>query len=227
MAVEWNYGYCEGNKEARVSFQNSDSADVQSVISKSPPIKWGTEIIPGQSAPFGGKGQCSTLYDVTINYLECINCGSNCGTPTNKRNRTTTKRVTGPVQDVYWTANTDPNDRKVTLYIKANNQLTIVNGGSGGVCLSINNPNFYDIYSVTIVRVDGQPDNCAPPAQDQCKFTVRDNSGIIYTQTTASCPVNVTASCGKQCPPNTCECRHGNKVCCYDSNGIPVLSFDA
>lgn len=229
MPIDWNYGYCEGNKEARVTFQNSGSTDVQTVISKSPPVRWETQIIQGQPPVFGGLGQCPTYYDVTVSYLECLSCGYDCSAPRNKRTRTTTTRVMGPVQDVLWTSTQSPNinNRKVALVIRANNQSTNVIGGSGGVCMAIWEPTLYNIFSVNIVRVDGKPDNCAPPTENQCKFIVSDNSGIIYTQTTAQCPTNVTATCGKQCPPNTCECRHGNRVCCYDSNGIPVLTFTA
>lgn len=215
MPVEWNYGYCEGNKEARVTFVNSGSTDVQTVISTHPPIKWETQIIAGGSTdPFGGKGQCCDRNY----YVWCDRSidGGNTWTANVVRIPIRGKiiglaRVNQPAPSTgIWYD---------VIYEDCNGVRRTYRG------YSADSSHYLRINHIEILY--GYPDNCGTTGESTCKFIVSDASGIVYTQTTASCPTNVTVSCGKQCPPNTCECRHGNRVCCYDSNGIPVLSFTA
>lgn len=50
----------------------------------------------------------------------------------------------------------------------------------------------------------------------ECKLEISDSTGIIYTETRDECP-QVRIECGKECPPNSCECTHGGHRCCFDS----------
>ncbi len=214
MPIEWNYGYCEGNKEARVTFLNSGSTDVQTVISKSPPVRWETQIIAGSSTdPFSGKGQCCDG-----NYFVYLDRSTDGGVnwTANAGGRLSFK---GKFLGLMLTQPTPTSNRWVYQFESCAKVITTTAFASGGTS--------YYLRVNRIERWDGKPDNCGGTNENQCKFTVSDNSGIIYNQTTAQCPTNVTASCGKKCPPNTCECRHGRKVCCYGADGIVVTSFDA
>lgn len=70
-----------------------------------------------------------------------------------------------------------------------------------------------------IIRADGQPDN-AP-----CTLTITRNGQTVHKETRAVCP-QVSYSCGEQCPPGSCECMCGTKVCCHDPNtGAVIKSF--
>jgi hypothetical protein len=50
--------------------------------------------------------------------------------------------------------------------------------------------------------------------------------GIVVYQKQKPTPPVVTYFCGEKCPPGTCECTCGNKVCCHDPvTGVVVKSF--
>jgi hypothetical protein len=60
----------------------------------------------------------------------------------------------------------------------------------------------------------------------KCDFKATKNGVVVYQRTAPTCPT-VTYFCGEKCPPGTCECTCGTKVCCYDpATGIAVKSFD-
>jgi hypothetical protein len=63
-------------------------------------------------------------------------------------------------------------------------------------------------------------------APNGMSFQVWKNGVVIYQRTDTKTPV-VTYFCGEKCPPGTCECTCGTKVCCYDpATGIAVKSFN-
>lgn len=68
-------------------------------------------------------------------------------------------------------------------------------------------------------REDGLPDNCG-----QCVLKVTKNDIVILEQTFNECP-QVEKYCEDDCPPWTCKCTQGNRVCCYDDNGRVVKTF--
>ncbi|NJO98677.1 MAG: hypothetical protein HC764_23965 [Pleurocapsa sp. CRU_1_2] len=70
-------------------------------------------------------------------------------------------------------------------------------------------------------RLDGLPDDCG-----DCKFTVTKNGQTVRTETQLVCPI-VTHTCGEQCPPGSCQCDCGTKVCCHHpTTGAVVKSFN-
>lgn len=78
---------------------------------------------------------------------------------------------------------------------------------------------------VETIRMDGQADNCGDPPGGECVFSVSDLTGQIYQQSHPVCP-QVAVKCTDQCPPGTCECECGPRVCCYDPHtGKAVKSF--
>ena len=67
---------------------------------------------------------------------------------------------------------------------------------------------------ITKITPQGFIDDCGT---SECIFTVSDSKGRIYTETREFCPI-VRIECGKDCPPNTCECVHFGHKCCFDSS---------
>ncbi|MBE9125595.1 MULTISPECIES: hypothetical protein [unclassified Coleofasciculus] len=56
-------------------------------------------------------------------------------------------------------------------------------------------------------------------------FKIWDARGQVYEERVETeCPT-VKVICDKACPSSTCECRHGNRVCCYNSQGYVIHSF--
>lgn len=59
----------------------------------------------------------------------------------------------------------------------------------------------------------------------QYLFKVLKNESAVYQRTKVDKPV-VTHFCGEKCPPGTCECTCGNRVCCHDPvTGAVIKSF--
>ncbi len=56
------------------------------------------------------------------------------------------------------------------------------------------------------------------------KLTITDSTGTIYLQTYDKKP-SVNIQCQDSCPPNTCECSCGERICCYDQNGTLIKSY--
>jgi hypothetical protein len=87
------------------------------------------------------------------------------------------------------------------------------------------------LYAVTkniiVSRNDNGTDNCGnPPPIPPCNFKVTKGGVVVYQRTAPTCPT-VTYFCGEKCPPGTCECTCGTRVCCYDpATGIAVKSFN-
>lgn len=56
-------------------------------------------------------------------------------------------------------------------------------------------------------------------------FQILKEESTIYQRTKVDKPV-VTHFCGEKCPPGTCECTCGNRVCCHDPvTGAVIKSF--
>lgn len=66
--------------------------------------------------------------------------------------------------------------------------------------------------------------NSAAGTSAERTFVVKTDEIEIYKETRGICP-EWKLKCEDECPPNTCECRHGNRVCCYNSQGYVVKSF--
>jgi len=67
--------------------------------------------------------------------------------------------------------------------------------------------------------------SCDECLESDCRLEISDSRGIVWENLySGKCP-QYNVVCGKGCPPNTCECQHANRVCCYNSNGIVVKSF--
>lgn len=224
--ISFPFGYCGGSKEARVNFKYP-SSDWDVIVSQNPPALYRMEIIQTQNAPFGGKGQCFTLYNIQYT-LTSPGSGSRQLTAFNR---------SGAIVDFFIENTNDPNPRFCPGGNKVYNTFVVkltwrdrdgtvrTNGiSSGGDGCQPAPYAGYSISNINIIRKDGQPDNCAPPGETQCKFTVTDETGLIYTRLEPQCP-DVTIDCGKKCPPNTCECVKGNIVCCYNNQGYVVASF--
>jgi hypothetical protein len=79
---------------------------------------------------------------------------------------------------------------------------------------------------IIVSRVDGVADSCGnPPPKPPCIFKVTKNGTVVYQKNTLTCPT-VTHFCGEKCPPGTCECTCGNRVCCHDPvTGAVIKSF--
>lgn len=65
--------------------------------------------------------------------------------------------------------------------------------------------------------------SCNCPSEENCIFQVLIDGKEVFSKTNKNCPIWTIRE--QQCPPGTCECRHSNRVCCYNSNGIIVKSF--
>jgi hypothetical protein len=59
----------------------------------------------------------------------------------------------------------------------------------------------------------------------QYLFKVLKNESAVYQRTKVDKPI-VTHFCGEKCPPGTCECTCGNRVCCHNPvTGAVIKSF--
>ncbi|MEQ8383323.1 MAG: hypothetical protein RH949_13275 [Coleofasciculus sp. A1-SPW-01] len=70
-------------------------------------------------------------------------------------------------------------------------------------------------------RVSAGDCNC--PGELNCEFTILVDGQKKFSLTEETCPEWQIKE--QQCPPDTCECRHSNRVCCYNRNGNLVKSF--
>jgi len=115
----------------------------------------GTDPPEGSPPGFTG-GQCETMYDVSIQATE-FDGAPNC----NGSQANTTIRVQGPISDVFVRNEdlpNDPNDFRTFIIVSA--------AGGERVALSSFTDigcSGYVIDSVSVSRVDGQPDNCGDP----------------------------------------------------------------
>lgn len=78
----------------------------------------------------------------------------------------------------------------------------------------------FNLIVTNIVRVDGQPDDCG-----NCILTISKNGQTVYQRSEPVCPIVEHFCDANQCPAGTCEVECNGTVCCYDSNGISVYSF--
>lgn len=207
--------YCPDSYEARVWFR-FPGEDWDNVVSRNPPVNFSLEEVEG--AP----GQCSCVV-YRVSYVQ-----TNFSAP----NNFTCNLVAGSSRTF---------DRRGPISIQLNVPVTIGSGGCAGrtgyravdiihygsassACsptplvqrnntgLTLANP-IAGIQNISIIRLDGQPDNCSPPS---CKFTVTDNGGILYTRTESECP-EVQVQCSDECPPGFCKCTNPlnpNDWCC-------------
>lgn len=78
----------------------------------------------------------------------------------------------------------------------------------------------------SIVRTPGYsshgscPNNCLMPG---CEFVIFDGSKEIFNKKEETCPEWQIKK--QSCPPETCECRHGNRICCFSPDGRIVKTF--
>lgn len=98
-------------------------------------------------------GQCPALYDVTFTFQHACHAGTNCDLGTNSG--TSTVRVDGPVEKADWEIRTL--DSSATLYVYHNGKKKFIFGCGGGICT---NWELYTAEIISVVRVDGLPDNC-------------------------------------------------------------------
>lgn len=83
----------------------------------------------------------------------------------------------------------------------------------------------------TVKKVDGSTPrpgyrsfgSCNCPTEENCIFKILSDGTEVFSKTAKICPEWVIKE--RQCPPGTCECRHANKVCCYNDKGKVVKSF--
>lgn len=215
--MEWTFGYCGGNREARVYFKYPGSEE-DVVVSQNPPVLYRTEIVQAQNAPLGGMGQCPVAYEVKVRIYRRYANGQvydSISTPAN-----CASGFFGPIQGIV-VEQTGTNSIRMGIAGRDRNArpLTLYRFSAGGT------PSDWEFTFISIRRCDNQPDSCGT-TESQCKFTVTDQTGLIYTRTSSNCP-QVRIECGKKCPPNTCECRRGRDVCCFNSQGYVVASFKA
>lgn len=211
--ISFPFGYCGGFKEARVNFKYPTS-DWDVIVSQKPPVLYRTEIIQTQNAPLGGMGQCPVNYEVKVRVYRRSGGYDSISTPSN-----CASGFFGPIQGLVFDRPTATSFRMgIAGRDRNGNPLTLYRFSAGG------SPDDWEFTITSIRRCDNQPDNCGT-TEPRCKFTVTDKTGIIYDRTESECP-QVTVDCGKKCPPNTCECRNGMFVCCYDSNGYVIARFE-
>lgn len=210
--ISFPFGYCGGFAEARVNFKYPTS-DWDVIVSQNPPILYRTEIIQTQNSPLGGMGQCPVAYEVKVrNYRKS-------GGYDTISTRNCSSGLYGPIKGIIVERLTTNSIRVGIAGRDRNGSPLIIYNFSGG-----GTPDDWEFNIVSIRRCDNQPDNCGT-TESSCKFTVVDETGIIYNRTEPTCP-RVSIDCGRKCPPNTCECIHGNRICCYNSEGYLVASFD-
>lgn len=211
--------YCEGQNQAKVYFKYPN-ADWDTFLSTNPPVDYQSEIINSNSSNGNnGSGQCDCIkYRISYDLLK-----------NGKLLYSYIQAAWGPIGGVrIYYSNPD------NMSASSLSQQILCKGLLSGKCLPEQQwINFAQgsgtpgltIANILITRIDGLPDNCGG-GETQCKFTITDSRGVVYTRTEKECP-QVKVVCGedKKCPSNTCECQCGNMICCYDRNGIAIDSF--
>lgn len=79
----------------------------------------------------------------------------------------------------------------------------------------------HENYKITNISPadPSQEDNCG-----SCVLSVTKNGRTVHTETRSVCP-EIKIYCDNDCPPWSCKCVQGNRVCCYDPNGRVVKTF--
>lgn len=157
------------------------------------------------------KGQCDTQYAYWINY-DFYSYGVRYS------RRVYLFTLQGRILDIQTSFNKN-NSRHyafATIFTSS-----FPDGYGGGAQLNRGWDLIEDSIFVDFSRADGLPDDCG-----ECVFTVYKTAQIIHQETQPNCPT-VTVDCldGYQCPPNTCEVKCGNHLCCYDQNGNVVKTI--
>jgi hypothetical protein len=76
--------------------------------------------------------------------------------------------------------------------------------------------------NIVITKINTGADDCGGYG-----IAIFKNKQIIIEENGRSFPANVNWECvTNQCPSNTCEVDCGNTICCYNSQGISVFSYD-
>lgn len=169
----------------------------------------------GRYTPAFSGGQCPVIYEVKTLWYNYEGSYNNPQTFT----------VFGPIEGAYTIRKTDfPNSPGYANFnhrirAKDRNGLTLDQSRGGGDS-NINRVFGERIEIISVVRSDGQLDNCGDP-KPGCTIKVLYKGQVIFADK-GKCPITYSVVCGDECPPGTTKCLKSDYpgYCCLPCNEI-------